>query len=105
MNQKKLLRPPKKAASLLADATKKADEALKNGTSELKISFRHAVNTLKQDLEKTISSKILTEKVNKSLNDENFVADIIKLIYQNWKPQSGKTGMEVLYSFREISGN
>jgi len=86
----------KKAATLLAAATKKADEVLKNGTSELKISFRHAVNTLKQDLEKTISSKILTEKVNKALNDENFVADIIKVIYQNWKPQSAKSGMEVL---------
>jgi V/A-type H+/Na+-transporting ATPase subunit E len=86
----------KKAAALLADATKKSDEVLKNGTSELKISFRHAVNTLKQDLEKTISSKILTEKVNKALNDENFVADIIKIIYQNWKPQSPASGMEVL---------
>lgn len=86
----------KKAATLLAEATKKSDEVLKNGTSELKITFRHAINTFKQDLEKTISSNILTQKVSKALSDENFVADIIKVIYQNWKPQSGKSGMEVL---------
>jgi len=86
----------KKAAALEADAAKKADELVKNGTSELKISFRHAINTLKQDLEKTISSKIVSEKVSKALNDENFIADLIKIIYQNWKPKTGSSGIEVL---------
>lgn len=86
----------KKAASIVEQAEKKAAETLKNGNSELKISFRHAVNTLKQDLEKTISGKIVSEKVAAAFADETFVADLIKTIYQNWKPESGNASMEVL---------
>lgn len=86
----------KKSATILEEARKKADEIIKNGNSELKISFRHAVNTLKQDLEKTISLKIVTDKVASAFQDESFVADLIRTIFENWKPATGDSGMEVL---------
>ncbi|MFO7575552.1 MAG: hypothetical protein R6W67_10405 [Bacteroidales bacterium] len=88
----------KKAGSMIAEAEKKAEEIIKNGNSELKISFRHAVNTLKQDLEKTVSSKIVTDKVTAAFKDDNFVADLIKTIYENWKPETTESPMEVLVS-------
>jgi len=86
----------RKASAIIDGAGKKAEEMIKNGNSELKISFRHAVNTLKQDLEKTISGKIVAEKVSAAFNDETFVAGLIKTIYQNWKPETAGAPMEVL---------
>ncbi len=88
----------KKASLMIEDAEKKAEEIIKNGNSELKISFRHAVNTLKQDLEKTISGKLVAEKVSQAFEDDNFVADLIKTIYHNWKPETTGSPMEVLVS-------
>ncbi|MDX9929442.1 MAG: hypothetical protein RBS37_06285 [Bacteroidales bacterium] len=87
----------KKAASIIEEAEKKAAEIVKNGNSELKISFRHALNALKQELEKTVSAKILSGKVSGTFDDENFVADLIQTIYKNWSPQGGgAAGFEVL---------
>lgn len=86
----------KKATATIEDSKTKADEILKNGVSELKISFRHALNTLKQDLEKTISSKLLTDKTAAAFKDDNFVADLIVTIYKNWKPESSGKSIEAL---------
>ncbi|MBE0673993.1 MAG: hypothetical protein IH591_04975 [Bacteroidales bacterium] len=86
----------KKAASIEEQASKKAEEIIKNGNSELKISFRHAVNTLRQDLEKTISHNIVSGKVAKAFDDENFIAELIITIFRNWKPGTGGSGMEVM---------
>ncbi len=88
----------KKAKAMIEEAGKKAEEIIKNGNSELKISFRHAVNTLKQDLEKTISSQLVADKVKAAFEDDNFVADLIKTIYNNWKPETTGSPMEVLVS-------
>jgi V/A-type H+/Na+-transporting ATPase subunit E len=88
----------KKAKAIIEEAEKKAEEIIKNGNSELKISFRHAVNTLKQDLEKTISARLVSEKVTEAFKDDNFVTDLIKTIYQNWKPETSGSPMEVLVS-------
>jgi V/A-type H+/Na+-transporting ATPase subunit E len=86
----------KKAENIIAVAEKKAEEILKNSTSELKISFRHALNTLKQDLEKTISAGIISDKVSKAVSDDNFIAELILAIYKNWKPETGNVPVEVL---------
>jgi len=86
----------KKATATIEDSKVKADEILKNGVSELKISFRHALNTLKQDLEKTISSKLLSDKTAAAFKDDNFVADLIVTIYKNWKPENSGHSVEAL---------
>jgi V/A-type H+-transporting ATPase subunit E len=88
----------KKAGSIIKDAEKKAEEIIKNGNSELKISFRHAINTLKQELEKTVSAELISDKVKAAFEDDNFVADLIKTIYENWKPETTESPMEVLVS-------
>jgi V/A-type H+-transporting ATPase subunit E len=86
----------KKAATTIEDSKNKADELLKNGVSELKISFRHALNTLKQDLERTISSRLLSDKTETAFKDDNFVADLIVTIYKNWKPENSDKSVEAL---------
>lgn len=88
----------RKSKEMIEEAGKKAEEIIKNGNSELKISFRHAVNTLKQDLEKTISARLVDDKVSAAFGDDNFVADLIKTIYHNWKPETSGSPMEVLVS-------
>jgi len=86
----------KKAENIISVAEKKAEEIIKNSTSELKISFRHALNTLKQDLEKTISDSIISDKVKTAVSNDNFIAELILTIYKNWKPQTGNAQVEVL---------
>ena len=86
----------KNAENIISVAEKKAEEIYKNSTSELKISFRHALNTLKQDLEKTISTRIVSDKVKESISKDNFIAELILTIFKNWKPETGNAQVEVL---------
>jgi V/A-type H+-transporting ATPase subunit E len=68
----------KKAEEIIAKARKEADEIKKNTLSELRISFRHSLNSLKQDIERLISDKIVDYPVSKVFSDSSFVARLIE---------------------------
>ncbi len=96
-SEKILKEAEERAGEIVEEANRKADELINNGRSELKISFRHAANTFKQELEKRLSSAIISEPVNDALNNSDFVAGLIETLYSNWKPDTtAGAPMEVL---------
>lgn len=85
----------KQAESIIAAARKKADELRKNTESELKISFRHSINSLKQEAEKMIAGKIVDEPVSEVFSDNRLIARLIETIADKWNPGESEAGIEV----------
>ena len=85
----------KEAEAIIVKAKKDAEELNKNTVSELKISFRHAVNSLKQDVEKIIAGKIVEEPVSEVFSDSRLIARLIELTAEKWTPGDAESGIEV----------
>lgn len=85
----------KEAEELIATARKDAEELRKNTESELKISFRHAVNSLKQEVEKIIAARIVDEPVSQAFSDKRLIARLIETIAQKWNPAENESDIEV----------
>ena len=85
----------KEAEAIIVKAKKDAEELNKNTVSELKISFRHAVNSLKQDVEKIIAGKIVEEPVSEVFSDSRLIARLIELTAEKWTPGDAEAGIEV----------
>ena len=94
-SEKMIRESEKEAEAIIAAARKEADELKKNTESELKISFRHAVNSLKQEIEKVIAGKIIDEPVSGVFSDNRLIARLIETIAEKWNPGESETGIEV----------
>ncbi|MBW6501099.1 MAG: hypothetical protein K0B05_06865 [Bacteroidales bacterium] len=88
----------KQAETIIAAARKDADELRKNTESELKISFRHAINSLKQEAERIIAGKIVDEPVSEVFSDNRLIARLIESIADKWIPGESEAGIEVFIS-------
>jgi V/A-type H+-transporting ATPase subunit E len=90
------LETEKTAVGIVEKAKKEADEIKKNTLSELRISFRHSLNSLKQEIENLISEKIVDEPVSKLLSDSTFVAKLIETSAQKLFTSENITGIDVV---------
>jgi len=85
----------KEAEAIIATARKDAEELRKNAESELKISFRHAVNSLKQEAERILACKVVDEQVSEVFSDNRLIAGLIEKIAEKWNPEENESGIEV----------
>lgn len=84
----------KEADAIIAAARKDAEELKKNTESELKISFRHAVSSLRQETEKTIAAKIVDEPVSEVFSDSSLIARLIETIAEKWNSVENEADIE-----------
>lgn len=84
----------KEADAIIAAARKEADELKKNTESELKITFRHAVSSLKQETEKIIAARIVDEPVSEVFSDSNLIARLIETIAEKWNSAENEADIE-----------
>ena len=94
-SDKIIKRAEKEAEAIIVKAKKDAEELNKNTVSELKISFRQAMNSLKQDVEKIIAGKIVEEPVSEVFSDSRLIARLIELTAEKWTPGDAEAGIEV----------
>lgn len=80
------------AEGIIAKAVKDAGELKNNTLSELRISFRNALNSLKQDIEVLITNKVVDDPVKEVLSDSAFVTKLME------------TAIEKLFSGSDIKG-
>jgi V/A-type H+-transporting ATPase subunit E len=85
----------KEAKKIVSEAEKKAEETMKNTGSELKLSFRHALNALKQEIEKVITCKIVEDPVSEAFTDNRFIARLIEITAEKWSPGNDEKGIEI----------
>lgn len=83
------------AAAIISKAERDADELRKNTLSEIRISFRHASNALKQDLETMISKKVIDDPVSETFSDSSFVARLIEITAGKFTPEKDDQGIDV----------
>jgi len=83
------------AAAIISKAEKDAEELGKNTLSEIRISFRHASNALKQDLENLISKKVIEDPVSEAFSDTSFVARLIEITAGKFAQEKDDQGMDV----------
>ncbi len=80
----------KEAEKLVEKAKNEAEEIKKNVNSEIKLSARQAINTIKQQITELITAKATGVKVKESFEDKEFLQKIIETAVKNWDPKSNK---------------
>ncbi len=85
----------KEAKGIIEEANRKSEEMMKNTGSELKLSFRHALNSLKQEIEKTVICRLVEDPVSEIFSDNRFIARLIEITAEKWTPGNDETGMEI----------
>jgi V/A-type H+/Na+-transporting ATPase subunit E len=76
----------KEASQILEKAGKEAQELKKNVESEVKLSARQAISTIKQQITGLVTSKATGESVKEAFKDKDFVKKIIETTIKNWNP-------------------
>jgi V/A-type H+/Na+-transporting ATPase subunit E len=84
----------KEAESIISKAEKGAQEIKNNVHSEVRLSARQAINTIKQQLTELIITRTTGEDIKKALGDKEFLQRIIETAVKNWDPSSTK-GIDV----------
>lgn len=72
------------AASIIQQAQKAAEELDKNTRSELKLFAQQSVEALKTEITNLINGKIVTNSVNATLTDKDFMEKVILTFVENW---------------------
>ena len=86
----------KEAKTILANAEKKAEDLMEKTLSGMKMSFRHAMNALKQEVEGVITTKIVQNPVSEVFSDTAFISRIIQSTTEKWASSVNEQGIEIL---------
>jgi V/A-type H+-transporting ATPase subunit E len=73
----------KQASGIIDDAQKNAAETLKNTESEIKLSSKQAINSLKQEITDTINDKVIQQATGKAF-DTAFLKTVVETTLKNW---------------------
>jgi V/A-type H+-transporting ATPase subunit E len=101
------------AETIIVEAQKKADEVIKNARaeaetiignakyesselkkkieSELKLSSKQVIATVKSQITNLIVKDILAKDIEKSLADDDFIKSIIELMVKKWQPDDAQS--------------
>jgi V/A-type H+/Na+-transporting ATPase subunit E len=78
----------KEAAEIITKAEKEAEDLKKNVHSEIRLSARQAVNSVKQKITGLVTAKPTGTAVKKAMDDREFMQKIIVAAIKNWDPKS-----------------
>ena len=85
----------KEAAQIVAASRKEADDLMGKTLSGLKISFKQATSTLKQEIENSIAFKVVDEPVQDAFADSKFVSKLIEIATEKLAAKKTDEGIEV----------
>lgn len=87
----------KEAEKIVSDASARSAEIKKNAETEVEISVKQVITTLKQDISKLIETQVIQVPLTDALKDVEFVKTIIQSAIANWSPNtSGQVALNVL---------
>lgn len=78
----------KEAEKIIEQARKDAAELKENTETELKLSSKQLISSIRNKVSESITGSILQEDVKKAVGDPEFIRKLIGIIVQNWKPES-----------------
>ena len=86
----------KEAEQIVEKAEKDAQELRKNVESEVKLSARQALATIKQQITELIAVKAADEPVKEAFKDKDFIKNIIETTIKNWNPGKDAFDLQLL---------
>lgn len=86
----------KEAESIIKQSKKKADEIKTNAESELKLSSKQAINSLKQQITDLVNDSVIKESVSSATSDKGFIQKIIEVAVNNWTTSKDNPELTVL---------
>lgn len=99
---KTLKEAEKEAEKIIDSAKKEAADLQKNVKSEIKLSARQSINSLKQSITNLITTEVSKEETKKALEDNDFVKQIIEKIIEGFvKNQSDGIDLNIILSDSE----
>ena len=81
----------KDAESIMVNARNESDELKMKTESELKLSSKQVIATVKNQITNLIVKDLLTADVEKSLADKDFVKSIIELMVKKWQSDDAQS--------------
>ncbi len=79
------------AETIVANARKESDEIKKKTDSELKLSSKQVIATVKNQITNLVVQDLLTADIKKSLDDSGFIKSIIELMAEKWQPDDAQS--------------
>ncbi len=96
-----ILKAAKKEAEQISEKAKNdAAELKKNTESELSLSTKQAINTIKQKISDVMVDAAIDESIGKSFEDKEFVKKLMLLMAENWD-KIEKEGKDVMFFLSE----
>lgn len=87
-----------KAKNIDADAENRAKNLKSKVSSELALSIRQSIATLKQSITNLVSGKISGEIAHKGFEDKKYVQDLMMEIVKKWDINSGNLDLNIILS-------
>ena len=78
----------READQLLANAKQTSSEIVKNTESELKMAARQTINSVKQQVEESVTAKAISPSVNSAFASPEFIQAIVKEAIAKFNPSS-----------------
>lgn len=79
----------KEAESIISGAEKKSKEISDNTQTEIRLTSKQVINTVKQKITDLLSNAVVEDNIKSTLSDKEFIAAIIKIIAEKWNPNTG----------------
>jgi V/A-type H+-transporting ATPase subunit E len=72
---------------IISEAKKEGEELKRNMESEIQLSGRQAVSTIKQQILDAVTAKVLDEKVIQAMGEQENIKAFIAAVVKNWNPK------------------
>jgi len=79
------------AETIIANAKAESAELKKKIESELKLSSKQVIATVKSQITNLVVHDLLSKDIEKSLNDNDFIKTIIELMVKKWQPDDAQS--------------
>lgn len=76
----------KESDRLIQKAEKDSAEMKKNVESEIELSSKQVINSIKQKITSLVTAKAVREPVKEAFKDDEFIKKIIETLVKNWNP-------------------
>ncbi len=97
-----ILNANNEAGTIISKAKKESDELKTKIESELKLSSKQVISTIKNQVTNLIVQDMLTKDIEKSLSDNDFIKTIIELMVKKWQPDDAEsTDLQIILPQKE----
>ncbi len=78
------------ADEIISNAKKESEDLKKNAKSEINLAAKQTLREVQKQITEMITMGVTKEPVKESMNDTQFIRELIEMLIKNWSAQSGE---------------